>query len=272
MKVCEVFMELTNESKTLFIPLYARALMSKENLFLKDLKAEEIINKVNYHFDELNQSKWLSMYLATRTAVLDRMVNDYIRDNKKCTIIHLGCGLDSRCQRVNQDYGVWYDLDFTNVIHLRKQFFQESDKYKMIGKSITDLSWLDEITVKNQRILIVAEGLFMYLSEEEIKLIIKHINDKLGDVTLLFDSYSKLGVKLSNYKNPVNQVDANIRFGMKDETDFLRLNSNLLFIREAAIKYENNQLKGMTRWIFNYVYCGKFSESLYKIYKFYLVK
>ena len=67
-------------------------------------------------------------------------------------------------------------------------------------------------------------------------------------------------------------MDANIRFGMKDETDFLRLNSNLLFIREAAIKYENNQLKGMTRWIFNYVYCGKFSESLYKIYKFYLVK
>jgi O-methyltransferase involved in polyketide biosynthesis len=39
-------MKLNNESKTLFIPLLGRAQMSKKDLFLKDLKAEEIIDKV----------------------------------------------------------------------------------------------------------------------------------------------------------------------------------------------------------------------------------
>ena len=54
-------MTMNNESKTLFIPLYGKALMSKKDLFLKDLKAEEIINKIDYDFTKLKQSKWLSM-------------------------------------------------------------------------------------------------------------------------------------------------------------------------------------------------------------------
>ena len=59
-------MELNNESKTLFIPLYGKAMMSKNNLFINDPKAEEIISKVKFNFEDLKQSKWLSMYMALR--------------------------------------------------------------------------------------------------------------------------------------------------------------------------------------------------------------
>ena len=41
-------MNISNESKTLFIPLYGKALMSKNKIFLKDPKAEEIITKIKY--------------------------------------------------------------------------------------------------------------------------------------------------------------------------------------------------------------------------------
>jgi len=40
-------MEFSNESKTLFIPLLGKALMSKDNLFLSDSRAEEIISKLD---------------------------------------------------------------------------------------------------------------------------------------------------------------------------------------------------------------------------------
>ena len=53
------------------------------------------------------------------------------------------------------------------------------EKYKMIGKSVTDLSWLDEIDLDNQSVLIVAEGLTMYLSEQELQQLIKGINSNL---------------------------------------------------------------------------------------------
>ena len=37
-------MDLRSESKTLFIPLVGKALMSKENIIIKDSKAEEIVS------------------------------------------------------------------------------------------------------------------------------------------------------------------------------------------------------------------------------------
>lgn len=260
-------MELNNESKTLFIPLYGKALMSKQNLFIKDKKAEEIINNVEYNFRKLKQSKWLSMYMAARARQIDELCNEYIKENKNLVVIHLGCGLDSRALRVNQEYNMWYDLDFEFVIELRKQYYKEAEKYKMIGKSVTDLTWLEDIK-ECEEILIVAEGLTMYLSEEEIKDILVAINNKFKNVTLIFDAYSKKAVKASKIKNPVNQMNAQIKYGLDKMEDFLKLNSNLKFVNDYVIEYKEENLKGLTKTIFEKVYCGKIAQSYYKIYEF----
>lgn len=53
---------------------------------------------------------------GTRALVIDKLVNDYIKNHEDAVIIHIGCGLDSRCLRVNQDYSLWYDVDFDNTI------------------------------------------------------------------------------------------------------------------------------------------------------------
>ena len=170
-------MQLNNESKTLFIPLLGRAQMSEKNLFLKDAKAEEIINRVDYDFTKLKQSKWLSMYMSLRGLLIDELTNKYLSNNKNTTVIHLGCGLDSRCLRIKENYKIWYDLDFDEVIEVRKEFYQENDKYKMIGSSVTDYKWLDEID-DNNNILIIMEGLTMYLSRAEIIELISKIDER----------------------------------------------------------------------------------------------
>ena len=265
-------MELNNESKTLFIPLYGKALMSKNNLFIYDPKAEEIIKSIDFNFNNLRQSKWLSMYMAVRSSIIDEICNKYIEENDKTTIIHLGCGLDSRVLRINQNYAMWYDVDFENVIDLRKKFYQENDKYKMIGKSVLDLSWLDEVNINSEKILIVAEGLTMYLSENELQNMINGIYEKIENVTLLFDAYSKKAVKVSKYKNPVNQMNATIKWGMSKPNDFTKLNNNLVFVKEYLIKHKESNLKGITKFIFENLYCGKISNSYYKIYEYKLKK
>ena len=233
-------MELNNESKTLFMPLYGKAMMSKNNLFINDPRAEEIISKVKFNFEDLKQSKWLSMYMAVRAKIIDDICNRFIAQNPNTTVIHLGCGLDSRYLRVNNDNISWYDIDFQSVIDLREQFYAETENYKMIGRSVTDLTWLDEINLDDQSVLIVAEGLTMYLSEEELQQLLRGINTRFGNATIVFDAYSKQAVKGSKIKNPVNQMNA----------------------------HKENNLKGMTKFIFDNLYCGKISESLYKIYEF----
>lgn len=260
-------MELNNESKTLFIPLLGKAVMSKDNLFLHDPKAEEIISKIDYDFNSLKQSKWLSMFMSVRVLLIDELCDKYISEHQNATIIHLGCGLDSRCLRVNQAFDTWYDIDYENVIDIRKKFYDSDSKHKMIGSSVTDYNWLYQIK-NTDNIMVVAEGLTMYLSEEEIKELVSQINNKLGDAHLLFDAYSKKGVRISKIKNPVNQMNAEVKYGIDNPDEFLSLNDNLEYVATHLIKKEDNNLHGLTKLIFNNLYCGKISQSIYKIYEF----
>ena len=55
---------------------------------------------------------------------------------------------------------------------------------------------------------------------------------------------------------------------MNNPDDFNKLNHNLKFIKEYLIRHKENNLKGMTKFIIDNLYCGKISESLYKIYEF----
>lgn len=260
-------MKLNNKSKTLFIPLYGKALMSKEKLFIDDPKAEEIIKSIDYDFSRLKQSKWLSMFMAVRSKIMDEICLKYMSENHNLTIIHLGCGLDSRCLRVGKKCNKWYDIDFPNVIELRKKFYSENENYEMIGSSVTDLQWLDNID-KDDNTLVVAEGLTMYLSEEEIKKILNGINNKFQIASIVFDAYSKQAVKSSKLKKPVNQMNVSIKWGMNKPSEFEALNEHLTFAHEYLIKHKENNLKGITKFIFENLYCGKIAESLYKIYEF----
>ncbi len=260
-------MQLNNESKTLFIPLLGKAQMSRKNLFIRDKKAEEIIQKVDFDFQKLKQSEALSMYMAARAAIFDDICNEFIFNHPNAVIVHLGCGLDARCLRVNKNYEKWYDVDFKSVISLRKNFYEESDNYKMIGSPIAELRW-HEINRPNANVLVVAEGLTMYLSETELREMLQNIRKAFGCVEILFDAYSTRAVKLSRRKNPVNQVNATVKWGMDTSDDFLKLNSDLVFIKEYPIRREEKRLKGIKKFIFNHLYCGKFSQSLYKIYRF----
>ena len=257
-------MKLKNESKTLFIPLLGKAIMSKQNLFLEDKKAEEIISKIDC---DLKQSKWLSMYMSLRALIIDELCNKYILNNPNLTVIHLGCGLDSRCLRVNDNYNIWYDIDYENVINLRKEFYETNSKYKMINSSVLDYNWLNEIN-DSKNILIVAEGLTMYLEKEEIKELLDQINNRFKNVHLIFDAYTNKGVKYSKIKNPVNKMNAKIKYGFDNIEEFLSLNKKLKHIKTHSIRKEKNNLKGLTKLIFNKLYCGRISDSLYKIYEF----
>lgn len=260
-------MTLNNESKTLFIPLYGKALMSKKDLFLKDLKAEEIINKIDYDFTKLKQSKWLSMYMSLRGLIIDELTNKYLSNNKNTTVIHLGCGLDSRCIRIKDNYKIWYDLDYEEVIKVRKEFYKENDKYKMIGSSVLDYDWLDNID-ENNNILIIMEGLTMYLSRTEIIELISKIDNKFKNVHFIFDAYTNKAVRASKYKNPVNQMNAKIKYGIDNYKEFLKINNRLEFVNSYVIRKNDNKLEGITKIIFNKLYCGKLSERLYMIYEF----
>jgi len=63
-----------------------------------------------------------------------------------------------------------------------------------------------------------------------------------------------------------------VKYGINNPEEFLSLNDKLEYVATHLIKIDDNNLRGLTKFIFNHLYCGRISQSLYKIYEFNLIR
>ncbi len=256
---------MRNESRTLFIPILGKARMSLEGMW-HDRMAEKIIAKNYEYLTTLDKSKRLAIYMTMRAMQYDSFTVDFLQRNPDAIVIHLGCGLDSRVVRVGMKPKHWYDLDFPDVISFRKIYYGEADYYTMIESSVTDFSWLDKIQYNNVPVLVIAEGLTMYLTEAEIRTLTELFAEKFGNVTFIFDAYSSFAAKASKIKNPINAVDAKISFSMDDEKLFQNEDKGIIHKQTRNIILDEyiNKLKGIYKFRFKFM---KLTGSrMYRIY------
>ena len=102
---------MNSVNKTLYIPLYGKAYVSRKGIILQDKKAEEIWAAEGFSLKGKSTSKWLAYYMGMRAAVFDHWAAAQTGD----IVLHIGCGMDSRAERVGGDRP-WYDMDFAEVI------------------------------------------------------------------------------------------------------------------------------------------------------------
>ena len=253
-------------NKTLYIPLYGKAYVSKKGIILKDKKAEEIWEKEGFSLKVKSKSKWLAYYMGIRAAVFDSWVKKKTKISDT-TVLHIGCGMDSRVARVGTDTINWYDIDFPQVIEERKKHYNENQFYKMISGDGRNPVWLNEIP-KTKRVVVVFEGVSMYLKNQEVKNLIDAISTHFEKVFVLMDCYTSLSAKISKYKNPINDVGVTEVYGVDDPLIFE--NSKLKFKKEQNMTPTSfvNQLKGMEKFIFTHIYGGSFSKKMYKLFEY----
>lgn len=255
-------------NRTLYIPLYGKALVSRRGILLKDARAEEIWAREQFPLKGKSRSKWLAYYMAMRARVFDEWVEAQLALDSASTVIHLGCGLDSRATRVSAARRAWYDVDFPEVIAVRRQYDSESEGYRMLGADLREAAWLTALPEGGSAIL-VAEGVSMYLAPEELSESLARISARFSSVKLLIDCYTPLAAKLSRHRNPVNDVGVHTVYGVADPGDISRATA-LSFVREHEITPAHliGELAGGERWIFRHLYAGGLSRRLYRLYEY----
>lgn len=191
---------LIGVEKTLLIPLWVRAknTLSQTNEF-NDWHAVEIINSIDFDFnlfEKVNfiEKKFTLLGIGIRSKIMDDILIDFLNKYPNSIIINIGCGLDSRAFRLHNNKCQWFDIDLPEVIELRRNYFEESQNYKMIGKSILDYNWIEQINTENKKILIYSIGTLMYFEETEVKLILKNIAKNFSNAELYLDILGTWGV------------------------------------------------------------------------------
>jgi len=174
--------EISDVSETLLITLYCRATETKsKNPVLKDPEAVEITERINKELSGSGSAlrrdlaagrirRELVLYISLRARKYDDYARRFLEDNPTGVIVNLGCGLDTRFFRIDDGKLVLYDLDLPAVIEIKKKLLSETYRYHYIASSVLDHSWTDELREKHEGpFLFLAEGLFMYLPQEEVK-------------------------------------------------------------------------------------------------------
>lgn len=198
----KININLGDVQKTLFLPLWGRAVESKKkNPMLVDQTAARIIEQVDYDFsqmaqnmDELSQIAWIK-----RSLIGDRVIKKFLEAYPEGAIVNVGCGLDTTFERVDNGKLKWYDLDLADVIELRRKFIQENGRRKFIASSFLETEWLDQIEVKGNVLFLVA-GVLYYFEESQVRDFIIRLADKFPGSEMLFDVASPVGVRIANKK------------------------------------------------------------------------
>ncbi len=205
---------LTPEQETLLIVLYAKAQPGNPLFF--DPKAQEILGRVDYDFSKLRVPYKTVVLVCQRAKKLDAVARAFMAEHPNGVVVHLGCGLDSRFWRVDNGQVEWYDLDMPPVIDLRRKFYPDQDRYHLIASSVTDLDWVNAVTAKDQPVLIVAEGLLMYLSESDVKRLVLRLRGVFPGCRLIADVFSRMTARSATKHPSLQQTGANLGWGVDD--------------------------------------------------------
>jgi O-methyltransferase involved in polyketide biosynthesis len=241
----------TKEKETMLMTLSGRAIQSQwKNPILRDSWAEEAMRHIDYDLSKqltgvASWSMWKDIgptIIATRAATFDLLTNSFLADHPDAVVLQVGCGMDSRAFRVNPPASVqWFDVDYPDVIDLRRQLFPTRDSYHLIGAPLDDLRWLDGVP-RGRPGLLIAEGVLHYLSETEVKALLNVVVAHFPSGQMIFDICNTMIVKRAG--SNVGGTGATYKWGLDDPQDIKRLEPKLELIKE----YKPSELVAFDRF------------------------
>jgi O-methyltransferase involved in polyketide biosynthesis len=175
----------------------------RSDALMKDEKAVALVTQMGYDFAQVRKIRMTEGNKVARimlTREMDRYARDFLSRYPEAVVVHIGCGLDSRFERVDNGKVEWYDLDLPDVIGLRRKLIDDDgERYHLLGCSVLDDAWLEAMDVHSQRpFLFLAENVFVYFKEAQVKTLVLRLRDHFPGAELVFDGWTPFFVWLGN--------------------------------------------------------------------------
>jgi len=226
--------DLMGVAETLMITLYARAVETQcPDPILSDRHALALTQQLDYDFSKYEKGWASQLGCILRAKTLDRMVQNFLETHPSAIVVNLGAGLCTRFLRLDNGEVRWYEVDFPEVIALRHKLFNVSKRHQFIAQSILDFSWMDAIECSPYHpILILYEGVSMYLSELENRLLLYELEQRFAPLTVMFDVLSRRAARRTQAHDTVSKTNAEFKWGINQSGELETWSPNIILKRE----------------------------------------
>lgn len=218
----KLHVDLSGAPQTMLATLYAKALDADlEKPILGDRWAKDIVDRIDYDWSKTTITARNSPAVTTRSAHFDDWVRQFLAVHTEATVLHLGCGLDSRCHRIDPGPGVeWYDVDYPAVADLGRRLFEPRDHCHIVAASVTDPAWLADVPA-DRPTLMIGEGLTMYLTEADGVALLRRIVGHACSGELQFDAFSRFAITTQWTNAVVKRAGATLYWGIDGPKDVI---------------------------------------------------
>ena len=136
------------------------------------------------------------------------------------------------------------------TMKIRKQFLTETGPVHQIAKSAMDDSYVDDIDYHGENVLVIIEGLTMYLCEKDIRKMFTIIGKSFQKVTVMVETMSPFFVKHMKEKS-IEGSNAKFTWGVKNGMEMQRV------VPGFSVRQEVSLVEGMKELMPIYHVIGK---------------
>ncbi len=172
----------------------------------------------------------MSWPLVTRTAVMDEIILQRIRENDIDTVLDLAAGLDARPWRLPLPPALrWIDVDHADMLEYKNSILageKPGCRYEAIATDLADGFARRElfrlVGASSKRVLVITEGLLIYLQEAQVTNLARDLHDIPAMQLWLTDLASPglLAMMEKNWAPRVRAGNAPFVFGPADAPAF----------------------------------------------------
>jgi O-methyltransferase involved in polyketide biosynthesis len=184
-----VSVQLDRVPETLLWTLYHRAVEARRpDSVIDDPMAIELVERIDFPFEErFGDGKSLAQWQSLRARCFDNEIRRFLAAHPDGTVVALGEGLETQSWRVDNGRMRWVTVDFSEVIELRRALLPQDDRRTLIGSSVLEPGWLDQVDAEH--VLVTAQGVLMYLDPTEVHTLIARIAARFP--AFVFDAVPK---------------------------------------------------------------------------------
>lgn len=168
---------------------------------------------------------------VARTWSIDRFIADQVRQGTDM-VINLAAGLDTRPYRMELPYSLqWIEVDLPEILTYKEEVLRDEKPVCALERVRLDLAnekarreLFSELSRRACRVLVVTEGLLIYLTAEEVAALARDLAAPAAFHRWIIDLGSPALLKMLKKKmgGPLDQAGAPLRFAPEEGPEFFR--------------------------------------------------
>lgn len=248
----KILPSLEGISETLLMTLCVRARESQRpDAMLRDDRAVEMVNRLASDFSRLRMHRHDEIAVLLRMRKFDAYVRDFLRRFPDAVVVHIGCGLDTRFERVDNGSVEWFDLDLPDVIALRRKLIgTESNRYHMLPASVFEDGWFEETSwYKTRPFLFIAEGVLPYFEEAQVKSLFLKLRDHFPGSELVCDAHTPFVIWADNLHLALAGIKARMHWRLRHGRDVEDWGEGICLLEEWNYYEDDDPHLKAFRWV-----------------------